>query len=753
MLMNSCVDDKLSESEISSPTVSEEGYSLDFRINLQSMGGSRAGGNDIEDFEDYIDPNNIRILFFYDEKEGDDNSKVNTLIKSFKITSDSNPDNIDIIPIESAGSRFSKDWHIRIPISEENESFAQELRDNPFKIAILANWPAIPSESEFNEGDHINKLHHLSTDNTYSSNDEVYGFLMEKEKYGMKMGLNVDWVSKAVSKDDAKSFILTKFGPTNTSNPDPEYGDLWLLWNFDGAITKDKDSYEDITVFAQEWADKNYADLNSWLKDSNVSTPLNSFSVLDSNNKPKDSGNFEFVSGSSYLGEKNGKKGIVLSPGQVNTTGAINNDGIKFNIPNAGILTIKWEKFDEDTDGDVSINVENRNHDTDSQYKDDNPVVTSSPFSNSYKITGDAEFIYVYSTTGNVIIYEIEYISSDYITNTKRFGLAPSSDQSIPMYGIQKYPALDGLWEKGTVFDLYNYNRLEELGENFKSIYLLRSVAKVELKIPKSIGSHHVFLRSLNRMSNCEPMDVSTPTNEFWLDDVQGAHNPNCEFFGITGHEPFYNPNSSDKNDKTKQLANYQQKLAWYFGNWSSDSKTLGGVTINKGTGKIMDHFPHIMNPLINRSDFARFIENNSDAYYDRYILYVPEKFVDDPGSIGSNNNMETTTPKICHIEFRGEFDPYTNVDDNNCFRIYFTEGGFNSEMQYPTFEKDPNNSSKDYNWENYYENQPNNLKKHWPIIRNHVYSFTVTEVNNRIVVVKLEVLPWMMVEDNSYKW
>ena len=122
---------------------------------------------------------------------------------------------------------------------------------------------------------------------------------------------------------------------------------------------------------------------------------------------------------------------------------------------------------------------------------------------------------------------------------------------------------------------------------------------------------------------------------------------------------------------------------------------------------------------------------------------------------------MEKENPKVCHIEFRrgedptGEYyeDPYDNIDDNNCYRLYFITGGYNKDSKYiPDFNvKDEDRVSE--SWENKYEQNSDNLSLHWPIMRNHVYSFTVSDASNRVVIVNLNVLPWKEVSDNSYKW
>ena len=66
------------------------------------------------------------------------------------------------------------------------------------------------------------------------------------------------------------------------------------------------------------------------------------------------------------------------------------------------------------------------------------------------------------------------------------------------------------------------------------------------------------------------------------------------------------------------------------------------------------------------------------------------------------------------------------NLDDDDCYRIYITEGGIASGA------RDANGVSTiaKTGYGNY-EKNPNYLKEHWPIIRNHVYRFTVRDTGS----------------------
>lgn len=779
LIMSSCIYENL---EIPADTVPGEivedtGYCLTMKINLSSMGGTRAGS--FEDYEDYINPQNLRIFFFYGDEN--DDSKYNTLIKQFKITSNANPDGVAFIPANSSGSSMSKEWYVRIPVNQDMESFANKLRNYPFKIAVMANFPTSTPDLQEEidatsttarvSGDHIDRIHHLesTTVDSYRSN-ATYDFLLDERYPDAVLGKQLAWAYDGYNNDAAaETFIRNEFGPLTATNPSEdlkaEYEDLWLLWNFDGAVTGNASSYS-FSKFSTEWATKNSSEFQTWLKKSignvtgdqtSAQIPLESWKAQSSLGVYYDNGEFEYTKGTegrSYVDKiEDGQYGIVLFPGEYKDINSTNNpkihDIIKIKLPNSGYHTVKWKAIDPG----AKLKLEYRkNIDDETPGSSVYPSEGTWKVDKAYEIDGSAQYLHIYAEGGKVILYEIEHIASNYVYNVARYGYQlDDGDHAIPMYGIQSFDKLEDdnkgyRWEPGTTFDLSTFNQLTPSGYDAKSIYLLRSVAKVELRIPKSLGSHHVYLRSMNRNARCEPLDISTPTKDLWPDDDNGLHNTDCEFFELVGKSPFYESSFSGSGT---QYDAYRSKLAWWYGNWSKDGITVGGVNINTGLGT---DYPHILNPLIGRTDCCRFNESNSDSYYDRYVLYVPEKFVDDPGSTGSSASMITTTPKVCHIEFRVDEDPYANVDDDECYRIYFTPGGYNPEYsKLVDFKNDKNKNVQ--SWERMYERNVENLKTHWPIMRNHVYSFTVTEINTKLVVSKVEVLPWKMVEGNNYAW
>lgn len=317
-------------------------------------------------------------------------------------------------------------------------------------------------------------------------------------------------------------------------------------------------------------------------------------------------------------------------------------------------------------------------------------------------------------------------ITTDSKGNQWNTGVMPTVEQPIPMYGIQEFGALKDVWKEDTVFDLSNFDRMTPPSYKYSDIWLLRSVAKVELLIPASMEPHSVFLRSANRSARCEPVDVIANTKDIWFDTSNAntsEHDSNCEWSQLVNNPraPFYNPEGT--------LDSYQDALAWYYGRWDYVRRPVADTD---------GEYPHILNPVIDRSDFTCFLETESEeTQYKRYVLYVPEKFVDDPEIDGD----PTSDPKVCHIEFRVSGDPTEDLDDDNCYRIYFVDKGMTGKVEEVTFEKDE--SGTVLNWENMYEKDLDNLKQHWPIMRNHWYTFTVKDANSMYLNVNVQILAW----------
>lgn len=418
-------------------------------------------------------------------------------------------------------------------------------------------------------------------------------------------------------------------------------------------------------------------------------------------------------------------------------------------------------------------------------------------------VNDNSKEVFIWCKEGNAIIYAIEYIRGKYLYDTDREGIVPNEDQGIPMYGVRQYPAIPE-WEYGTTHNLQ--------GE----VSLIRALAKVVLYIPQKYGAppKHVYMRCMNRTAHCEPMDVETNTSDLWSSKSHNFNNGetgdvNCEWYNIQKYAPAYNTEERGVNL-------YQNYLSWFYGSWKNakwfpdgylpsvkddtdsednekednekkdnptQGKTLQGryydsahghykadsykgwpynfVSDNitgskKVEGRGEDHYPHLFNPHINRSEFCSFIYMGEDPrhnYAYKYVLYVPDKFIDDPYYAG----VRSSTPKVPHIEFRFAPEEQTssvanpveanisntefNLDDNDCYRIYFTNYGYDSSFT----ETQINDAIRTVSASSYdnYEKDQNHLKLHWPIMRNHVYEFTVSDAGPTSMKVNVRVMDW----------
>ncbi|MCH5232010.1 MAG: hypothetical protein J1E78_00120 [Muribaculaceae bacterium] len=146
-LASSCVDDNIKLPETSQSDTVGDGsgdYCLQFVFNLDNMGGAATrASNPMQDIENYVDLEKVRILFFSCEgKYNDDDYEhdfflfepKNHWVKKLD-ADESNPNRwLVSVPMYTHGNNaegYSWDW----------DFIRQRLTSAPFKIAILANRP------------------------------------------------------------------------------------------------------------------------------------------------------------------------------------------------------------------------------------------------------------------------------------------------------------------------------------------------------------------------------------------------------------------------------------------------------------------------------------------------------------------------------------------------------------------------------------------------------------------------------------
>lgn len=379
--------------------------------------------------------------------------------------------------------------------------------------------------------------------------------------------------------------------------------------------------------------------------------------------------------------------------------------------------------------------------------------------------------VYIGAYGGTVDFYEIEYIRDRHVYDSGRTAIMPSADNPIPMYGVQNFDPIGDFITPNTTFNMSSPSANQQLPSqlrdtyNYKDVFLLRSLAKVELKFRRSVFKNnppeHVFMRVLNRSARCAPKDLKNPTEWAWfgadevnrmvaqgknMSSVPAEADPSSfpgidqEFANIISYGHMYDPSQPNESKATSpeliEAARkaYQDKTAWFHAIWTKrlDNPTNHALYCwNKEwdwnydythrTPNIDNRYtpPRIFNTRIDRSDYARMhhVHQSIADEYIRYVMYLPEKNLDDTddkGFLGSS-------PKICHIEVRFEgMNEVLNYDDDNCYRIYFTDYNTNGEYM------------QNLQRNNYftYEKDDNFLRRLQPIMRNCHYVFTIDGIN-----------------------
>lgn len=315
----------------------------------------------------------------------------------------------------------------------------------------------------------------------------------------------------------------------------------------------------------------------------------------------------------------------------------------------------------------------------------------------------------------------------------KNYGKKLGENSLIPMYGVQNFAEI-GDWIEGTTYDLSGTADTDD--NESKNIYLLRSVAKIEVYF--NFEPEYVKVVNMNRTARCEPKDVETPTDKIW-DKTNTVHtgkiyNPNqnldnlCEWFKIGNHDVY------------KTGEDYKSWLAWFYGTWKTaswfvdetsdlmkgwDFKSVTVPETDKDSkGNLV--YPHIFNADYNPVEaYLIYDENTTDDVY-KYVIYMPEKFMADPEWDDSGNIKETDgkiSYSIPYVELK------TKPEDGNeggVYRFYFSD------------DKPKSMSDEDL------------LASHlWPIMRNHIYRIYVSDIEDTtpkiptLLEVRARVIDW----------
>lgn len=668
-------------------------------------------------------------------------------------------------------------------------------------------------------------ISHCRKDDSYSKgqttdgqlNDgDVFGFITGK---GAKMGIAQEWVCERFKDDNAaeteirKSYRLNDDGSgsllsntkpilTNSQGDaiefsamdDYTYYNLWQVWNFGGDNNLDYSTFYKAPnnySLRAKWAEIN----NDWYAEcfngNNTRTLYGTHSNRGLELVSPESGTAieSIIDRQNYNPSYNYGLGIVL-PRTYRSAQSSNSDDynqtidvsggsyIHYMLPAYGALYVKCRA----KSGNATLTARKGGLSTTGKdvyaysetVGDDGVKEIMIDYSEAkgqvIRVTGEPADLVLYATDGDLIIYEIDFIEAHALQVADRQMINPAStpEGGISMYGIQDFDKLtEDIWPDGTTFNLSRWQSLHT-GTNARSYYyrtisLLRSVAKVEVLVPTSIfpKPSHMFMRTLNRFSRSAPIDVFTPTNLIW----DGWNNSDAdEYKNLTrepgtwdtyymedawGHKHYYSKaegvdkESQSIKDKgftykngSNNVGEYRNAVAWLFGIWSSEyGWDWNGYSITIGqTGP----YPNVFNTRISRSDYAHMIDggkiihtDGKEYYY--YYAYVPEKNVTDPNDKGTLGE----SPKVMRIEMRfGDRNTDVNLDDNASYRIYFTQsgkgGGIESRDDYD------NNMEKGSSNENSVPMQ--NLKSIYPVMRNHLYRFKITGIEMNELQVEFDV-------------
>ncbi|MCH5239663.1 MAG: hypothetical protein J1F38_05525 [Muribaculaceae bacterium] len=662
-------------------------------------------------------------------------------------------------------------WHDEMPRSNRPEDITPFALNWSWQNSVL-NSSADPANIR-----NINDLHHLVVDGNYSSGFkapaegensddnsnsradtraeryDTYSFLMDGDR---KMGLKTNWVTSNIpemSESYADTYIRQYWKPKEDPTQHPDYqpsdflyryrmGRLWQVWNFGGnyegnqlpygQLARHKDDKPETNphVYLENelrniWNKRSGENFETWLGEAESSNALEDLSNNDGfifSNVPDNSANNYKNGVKSYAFHYNNYHGIKLGrtnytedkdgKNRLDITSQYNAGYIKIIAPATGKLRVIYGS----PDGKINAKFNVQRGSNYEAQSNGSTSTTPSQYYRAISITGGPEEIYIYNEYANapVVIYAIEYICDKYLSDTDRVGV----EQPIPMYGVQMFPKIEN-WGAASVVNLSN------TGLN---INLIRSVAKVELYIRDRSNEEesalaYVGMRSMNRSSRCEPMDVETPTNRAWAKTTNLSYHDHshCEWFDLKDYGPCYQPSGNES------LQDYKNWLSWFYGAWNQKYLASGDGTggsylqktssdkwswpFNGITLPSSDYYPHIFNPSIERTDFCEFIYKGKTASgYLRYILYMPDKFIDDPNTVGDR----TATPKVAHVEYRYEKNSETYLDDNECHRIYFTDYS------------NPNAPINDVYSDEFDAFEKSNTSDLWPVMRNHIYRFYI---------------------------
>lgn len=325
----------------------------------------------------------------------------------------------------------------------------------------------------------------------------------------------------------------------------------------------------------------------------------------------------------------------------------------------------------------------------------------------------------------------------------------PEDSQYIPMYGIQEFNPIAN-WVKGTTFNLSQQVGSQTGDRIYTPITLLRSVVKLELRIPMKdsdgdeidVDNTWAQIWENNYMARCEPMDVSTSTNSIWKDNHTASDwlDPSevCEWTRIRDFGPLV--------DNANKNLNIREKLGWFYGCWQDENMgwDFGSISVPAegttfGNFKAGD-YPRIFNPITQRLKSALITDCKKDinGQYYRWIIYCGERNINDPNTV-TDSQEQTAYVNFFRIRIKRK------VDGSDKWYIYDIPITDYTEADNPAFSylKELGSADESTSLERIKDmyNVPSNMNtyfgdiaktknvKHlpFPLLRNHFYRVNVT--------------------------
>ena len=313
--------------------------------------------------------------------------------------------------------------------------------------------------------------------------------------------------------------------------------------------------------------------------------------------------------------------------------------------------------------------------------------------------------------------------SSTYMRHIKM----PSEEHPIPMYGIQEFePIPASLWKEGTPFDLSNLpdDAFPSEAYTYRSISLLRSCVRLDLRIPKTIKNGQkptfVTLWYSNIYSRTEPMDTWTPTDKIWKKD----HDQDCEWNSILNYGPV-SSNTAPGNGTTK--ASYQQRISWFYGVWKEkgwEFKTLSGSKVTPVAATATTPYPRIFNTCIQRNKVITcergYVSDYNDNYH-HWVVYTGERNINDPNTLP---DLSKNPYIICWI---------ISWDNAKYYCIPLLNYAQNNDNDAANIFGPHKDDVTTGNWPAAMGTYMNTLPSErgvnlpYPLLRNHIYRFTLT--------------------------